>query len=103
MIRQTHRWLSIAFTLTVIAISRNDAGPTSGVGDVLAVAPARLLLLNRLFCSVLPHASNWRTGHAHHRNLELTRDPNIKDEQQAQAEAEGCRYWRRRHWRECAS
>ena len=47
-IRQAHRWLSIAFTLTVIAnfvvMSQRAA---SRLGDLLAAAPARLAPVQR--------------------------------------------------------
>ena len=47
-IRQTHRWLSIAFTVTVIAnFVAMTQGPASGLGDLLAAAPARLAPVHR--------------------------------------------------------
>ena len=48
-IRQTHRWLSIAFTVTVIAnfVAMARAGAASRLGDLLAAAPARLAPVHR--------------------------------------------------------
>ncbi len=62
-VRQTHRWLSIAFTLAVIingvAVLRGKY--TSGVG-LLAVFPLALLLFTGLYLFVLPYATKWRRG-----------------------------------------
>jgi hypothetical protein len=66
-VRQTHRWLSIAFTVGVIvnlvaAVLKNY---TAWVG-LLAGLPLALLLLGGLHLFVLPYASKWgsarRTG-----------------------------------------
>ena len=61
--RQTHRWLSIAFTLAVIinlvaVVTRRYA---TWVG-LLAVFPLALLLFTGLYLFVLPYASKWRSG-----------------------------------------
>jgi hypothetical protein len=60
-IRQTHRWLSVAFTAAVIvnfiAVMRGKY--TSGVG-LLAVFPLAFLLLSGLYLFVLPYATRWR-------------------------------------------
>ena len=55
-IRQTHRWLSIAFTLTVIAnfVAMSQGAAASRLGDLLAAAPARLAPVQR---SVLVRAA----------------------------------------------
>jgi hypothetical protein len=61
-IRQIHRWLSIAFTLAVIAnivaLGREEE-PAMWVG-VLALIPLALLLLTGLYLFVLPYATKWR-------------------------------------------
>ena len=62
-IRQAHRWLSIAFTVAVIAnfvaLARDE--PAAWVG-LLALIPLALLLLTGLYLFVLPHAARWRGG-----------------------------------------
>jgi intracellular septation protein A len=62
-VRQTHRWLSIAFTLTVIA---NFAVMTRGQPPAWVtyspLLPLALLLLTGLYLFVLPHVSKWRSG-----------------------------------------
>lgn len=61
-IRQTHRWLSIAFTLAVIinlVAMGQGAEPTLWVG-LLALFPLILLLFSGLYLFVLPYATKWR-------------------------------------------
>lgn len=62
-IRQTHRWLSIAFTVTVIvsfiAIAQED--PVEWV-FYLPLPPLALLLFTGLYLFVLPYAAKWRSG-----------------------------------------
>jgi hypothetical protein len=61
-IRQTHRWLSIAFTLSVIvtfvALARDK--PTVWVSYV-PLPPLLLLLLTGLYLFVLPYATRRRS------------------------------------------
>jgi heme A synthase len=61
--RQTHRWLSMAFTVAVIinivAILRGRYANWVGL---LAVAPLALLFLTGLYLFVLPYAIKWRSG-----------------------------------------
>lgn len=63
-IRQTHRWVSIAFTLAVIvngvAVAHGRYTPKLGL---LAVLPLALLLFTGLYLFVLPYTARWRTGH----------------------------------------
>ena len=61
-IRQIHRWLSIAFVVTVLV---NIA--VLGQSDVirrtvafLPLLPLALLLLTGLYLFALPHATKWR-------------------------------------------
>lgn len=62
-IRQIHRWLSIAFTATVLA---NFAA--MGLGELPAFVlyaplfPLFLLLFSALYMFVLPYAAKWRAG-----------------------------------------
>jgi hypothetical protein len=62
-IRQTHRWLSMLFTLTVIA---NLAAMTQGQPPAWVtyspLFPLALLLLSGLYLFVLPYAARWRAG-----------------------------------------
>ena len=49
-VRQIHRWLSIAFTVTVIAnfiALAQGGGDASALGDLLAAAPTRLAPVHR--------------------------------------------------------
>lgn len=61
-IRQTHRWLSIAFTLAVIinlvAVLRGKYTATLGL---VAVIPLAFLLLTGLYLFVLPYVARWRS------------------------------------------
>jgi len=62
-IRQTHRWLSIAFTVTIIvcffAIAQEQ--PADWV-FYLPLPPLFLLLFTGLYLFVLPYAAQWRSG-----------------------------------------
>ncbi|MEP6566589.1 MAG: hypothetical protein ABJB10_15760 [Mesorhizobium sp.] len=61
-IRQSHRWLSIAFTVTVIA---NFVAMALGQPPAWVVysplLPLFLLLFSGLYMFVLPYASKWRS------------------------------------------
>jgi hypothetical protein len=60
--RQIHRWLSIIFTLTVIANFVTMALGTPPVWVVYApLLPLFLLLFTGLYMFVLPYASNRRS------------------------------------------
>jgi hypothetical protein len=61
--RQTHRWLSIAFTVGVIVntVAVAQAKYTVWVG-LLALLPLALLLFTGLYLFVLPYAARWRSG-----------------------------------------
>jgi hypothetical protein len=60
-IRQIHRWLSIAFTLTVIAnfIEMGLGNPPAWV-VYSPLPPLFLLLFTGLYMFVLPYAIKWR-------------------------------------------
>jgi hypothetical protein len=60
-IRQTHRWLSIAFTLAVIAnvVAMMQGQQILWVG-LLALFPLILLLLTGLYMFVLPYTAKGR-------------------------------------------
>jgi len=61
-IRQIHRWLSIAFTLTVIAnfVSLAQGKPVSWV-TYSPLPPLALLVLTGLYMFALPYATRWRS------------------------------------------
>ena len=62
-VRQTHRWLSIAFTLGVIvnivAVALQSYANWVGL---LAGLPLAFLLFTGLYLFVLPYAVKWRRG-----------------------------------------
>jgi hypothetical protein len=62
-IRQIHRWLSIAFTVAVIAniVALIQKSTAVWVG-ILALIPLALLLLTGLYLFVLPYATKWRSA-----------------------------------------
>jgi hypothetical protein len=61
-IRQTHRWLSIAFTLTVIAnFVAMTQGPPPAWVTYSPLLPLALLLFSGLYLFVLPYATRWRS------------------------------------------
>jgi len=63
-IRQVHRWLSIAFTATVIVNLVAMALQQSAVWiGLLALAPLILLLLTGLYMFALPYVSRARGEH----------------------------------------
>lgn len=62
-IRQIHRWLSIAFTVTVIAtfVALSQENPVVWVSYV-PLLPLALLLFTGLYLFVLPYATKWRNS-----------------------------------------
>lgn len=66
-VRQTHRWLSIAFTVTVIAnfiaLARGRGMPPPWV-TYSPLFPLALLLFTGLYLFVLPYAANSRAARA---------------------------------------
>ena len=62
-IRQSHRWLSIAFTLTVIAnFAAMTQGPPPALVTYSPLLPLALLLFSGLYLFVLPYAARRRSG-----------------------------------------
>ena len=63
-IRQLHRWLSIAFTVTVIAnfvaLAQGGGAPPGWV-TYSPLFPLALLLFSGLYLFALPYAARWRT------------------------------------------
>ena len=63
-VRQIHRWVSIAFTLTVIAnfvVLGRGATPPPWV-TYAPLAPLAVLLFSGLYLFALPYAARWRGG-----------------------------------------
>jgi len=62
-IRQTHRWVSIAFTVAVIVnlVAVEQKKETYWIG-FSALLPLILLLITGLYMFVLPYAAKWRDG-----------------------------------------
>jgi hypothetical protein len=64
-IRQTHRWLSIAFTLTVIAnfvALGTGHWPAPAWVTYAPLFPLALLLFSGLYLFALPYSAKWRSG-----------------------------------------
>ena len=60
-IRQTHRWLSIVFTLTVIAnFAVMTQGPPPAWITYSPLLPLFLLMFSGLYLFALPYAAKWR-------------------------------------------
>ena len=70
LIRQTHRWLSIVFTLTVIAnfVALTQGQPPAWV-TYSPLLPLALLLFSGLYLFVLPYATRWRSARRTSRSL----------------------------------
>ena len=62
-LRQFHRWVSIAFTLAVIAnfVALGIGRQAVWVG-LMALAPLALLLASGLYLFALPYLAAWRKG-----------------------------------------
>ena len=62
-IRQTHRWIAIAFTITVIAnfIALARGTPPAWV-TYSPLPPLALLLFSGLYLFVLPYTAKWRNA-----------------------------------------
>jgi cellulose synthase/poly-beta-1,6-N-acetylglucosamine synthase-like glycosyltransferase len=62
-VRQIHRWLAIAFTVTVIAnfVAMTQGQPPAWV-TYSPLFPLFFLLFTGLYMFVLPYAAKWRSG-----------------------------------------
>lgn len=65
-IRQSHRWVSIAFTMAVIAnivaMSMAQGQQPPAWVTYSPLLPLALLLFTGLYLFVLPYAAKWRSG-----------------------------------------
>jgi hypothetical protein len=66
-IRQFHRWLSIAFTITVIAnfVAMSQGTPPAWV-IYSPLLPLFLLMFSGLYLFALPYLTKWRSGRPTH-------------------------------------
>lgn len=64
LVRRTHRWVSIAFTVTVIVnvIALTQGGVPAPWVTYSPLVPLGLLLLSGLYLFALPYGSRWRRG-----------------------------------------
>jgi hypothetical protein len=64
-IRQVHRWVSVIFTVTVvanfIALAQGNGMPPPWV-TYSPLLPLALLLFSGLYLFMLPYAAGWRSG-----------------------------------------
>ena len=62
-IRQTHRWVAIVFTVTVIAnfVALAQGTPPPWI-TYSPLPPLAFLLFTGLYMFVLPYAAKWRSG-----------------------------------------
>ena len=62
-VRQTHRWVSIAFTVAVIVniVAVGQKKETYWIG-FSALFPLILLMITGLYMFVLPYAAKWGSG-----------------------------------------
>ena len=62
-VRQTHRWVAIVFTVTVIAnfvaLGMGEGQPPAWI-TYSPLLPLALLLFSGLYLFVLPYATKWR-------------------------------------------
>jgi hypothetical protein len=70
-VRQFHRWVSIVFTLTVVAnfVALSQGTPPAWV-TYSPLLPLALLLFTGLYLFALPYLTQWRS--ARHENLKLS-------------------------------
>jgi hypothetical protein len=65
-VRQIHRWVSIIFTVTVIAnfvaIAQASGGMPPAWITYSPLPPLALLLFSGLYLFVLPYSVKWRSG-----------------------------------------
>ena len=65
-VRQIHRWVSIIFTVTVIAnfvaLSQSGGGMPPPWVTYSPLPPLALLLFSGLYLFVLPYTVQWRSG-----------------------------------------
>jgi hypothetical protein len=64
-VRQIHRWLSIAFTVTVIAnfvALGLGKWPPPALVTYSPLVPLAFLLFSGLYMFALPYAAKWRSG-----------------------------------------
>lgn len=62
-IRQSHRWVSMLFTLTVVAnFAAMTQGPPPAWITYSPLLPLFVLMLTGLYLFALPYTAKWRSG-----------------------------------------
>jgi hypothetical protein len=63
LVRQAHRWVSMVFTLTVLAnfVAMSQGQPPAWV-TYSPLLPLALLMFSGLYLFALPYAVKWRSG-----------------------------------------
>jgi quinol-cytochrome oxidoreductase complex cytochrome b subunit len=62
LVRQSHRWLAIAFTLAIVANIAVTGRETLALWvGTLTLIPLALLLVTGLYLFFRPHVSRWRS------------------------------------------
>jgi peptidoglycan/LPS O-acetylase OafA/YrhL len=61
-VRQIHRWVSVAFTVTVIVCFVAVTGSLPFWVFYLPLLPLALLMATGLYLFALPYATRWRNG-----------------------------------------
>ena len=63
-IRQSHRWVSMVFTLTVIAnfVALSQGGTPPPWITYSPLLPLALLMFSGLYLFMVPYAARWRSG-----------------------------------------
>lgn len=62
-LRQAHRWLSILFTLAVVAnFAAMTQGPPPAVVTYAPLLPLFLLMFSGLYLFALPYVARWRNA-----------------------------------------
>ena len=68
-VRQVHRWVSIVFTITVIAnfvVMGATGGEPPAWVTYAPLLPLAMLLFSGLYLFALPYATRWRGGRSAH-------------------------------------
>ena len=62
-VRQSHRWLSILFTLTVLAnVAAMTQGPPPAIVTYSPLLPLLLLMFSGLYLFAVPYTARWRAA-----------------------------------------
>ena len=80
-IRQLHRWLSILFTLTVIAnfvqLGMGKGNPPNAV-TYSPLFPLALMTVSGLYMFALPYVARWRNRHRDHERMRAQHEGSVE-------------------------